>query len=182
MKYGTWGGTLMAAALLLGAGVVSAADKTAAGGPTTDNDLAARVRHEILMYPHYTIWDDISFQVTKGTVELAGEVSQPYKKSDIAKIVRSVPGVSEVKDGVEVLPLSIQDDQLRMRVARAIYGDGNFIRYANQAHPPIHIIVENGRVRLEGVVANRLDKNLAGLRASTAGMSFGPVVNNLQVE
>ncbi|MGD0871422.1 MAG: BON domain-containing protein [Bryobacteraceae bacterium] len=179
MKSGMWERSLMAAALLVCAGV---ADKTAAGTPATDNDLAAKVRHEILMYPRYTIWDNVTFRVADGTVELNGDVSQPYKKSDIEKIVRNLPGVANVKDAIEVLPLSTQDDRLRMLVARAIYGNANFTRYAMQAAPPIHIIVENGHVRLEGVVANQFDKDLAGVRASAAGMSFGPVVNNLQVE
>jgi len=182
MKHGMWRRSLMAAALLVCAGVAAAADKPAAGTPATDNDLAAKVRHEILMYPRYTVWDDITFRVAGGAVELTGDVSQPYKKSDIDKIVRNLPGVTSIKDGIEVLPASFQDDRLRALVARAIYGDANFTRYAMQPLPPIHIIVENGHVRLEGVVANQFDKDLAGLRAGGAGMSFGPVVNNLQVE
>jgi hyperosmotically inducible protein len=176
-----WERSLMAAALLVCAGVAGAAEKSA-GLPAADNDLAAKVRHEILMYPRYSIWDDITFRVADGTVELTGEVSQPYKKSDLEKIVRNLPGVTNVKDGIEVLPLSPQDDRLRALVARAIYGNANFTRYAMQPLPPIHIIVENGHVRLEGVVANKFDKDLAALRAGSAGMSFGPIVNNLQVE
>jgi hyperosmotically inducible protein len=172
----------MAAALLVCAGAAGAADKPAAGMPSADNDLAAKVRHEILIYSRYSIWDDVTFRVTDGTVELYGDVSQPYKKSDIEKIVRTLPGVANVKDAIVVLPLSTQDDRLRMQVARAIYGNANFTRYAMQPLPPIHIIVGNGHVRLEGVVASKFDKDLAGVRASSAGLSFGPVVNNLQVE
>ena len=182
MQFAMWERTLMAAALLVCAGVAGAADKTAPGIPATDNDLAARVRHEILMYPRYSIWDDVTFRVAGGTVELSGDVSQPYKKSDIEKIVRNLPGVTNVKDAIVVLPLSPQDDRLRALVARAIYGNANFTRYAIEPLPPIHIIVENGHVRLEGVVANEFDKDLAGVRAGSAGLSFGPVVNNLQVE
>jgi len=182
MKSGMWERSLIAAALLTFAGVAGAAAQPLGGTPSADNDLAAKVRHEIAMYPRYTIWDDINFRVADGAVELNGDVSQPYKKSDIEKIVRQIPGVVNVKDSIEVLPLSRMDDQLRTRVAQAIYGDGNFTRYAMQAVPPIHIIVDNGHVRLEGVVANQFDKDLAGMRAGTAGMSFGPVVNNLHVE
>jgi hyperosmotically inducible protein len=172
----------MIAVLLVCTGAAAAADRAPAGTPATDNNLAAKVRHEILMYPRYTIWDDVTFQVANGNIELSGDVSQPYKKADIEKIVRNLPGVVSVKDNIEVLPLSPQDDLLRARVARAIYGDANFTRYAMQALPPIHIIVENGHVRLEGLVATDFDKELAGIRASGAGLSFGPVVNNLQVE
>jgi hyperosmotically inducible periplasmic protein len=182
MKSATWGRSLMALALLFSAGVAGAADRKAASIPTNDNDLAAKVRHEIAMYPKYSIWDDITFHVDNGSIVLSGDVSQPYKKSDIERIVRQVPGVNAVTDNVSVLPLSNMDDRLRMQVARAIYGNPNFTRYAIQSVPPIHIIVENGHVRLEGVVANQFDKNLAGMRASSAGMSFGKVINNLQVE
>ena len=182
MKSAMWGKSLMAATLLVCAGVAGAADKTGPGTPAADNELAAKVRHGILMYSRYSIWDDVTFRVADGTVELSGAVSQPYKKSDIEKIVRNVPGVTSVKDAIEVLPLSPQDDRLRALVARAIYGNANFTRYAMQPLPSIHIIVENGHVRLEGMVANKFDKDLAGLRAGSAGLSFGPVVNNLQVE
>ena len=51
-----------------------------------------------------------------------------------------------------------------------------------QAQPPIHILVDNGHVTLTGVVATESDKQLAGLRAASAGMSFGSITNNLQVE
>lgn len=182
MKSGIWERTLMAAALLLCAGAAGAADRPAAGVPANDNELAAKVRHEILAYPRYSIWDDVTFRVTDGTVDLNGDVSQPYKKSDIEKIIRNLPGVTNVKNSIAVLPLSPQDDRLRVQVARAIYGNANFTRYATEPLPPIHIIVENGHVRLEGVVASKFDKNLAGVRAGSAGLSFGPVVNNLQVE
>lgn len=182
MKSGIWERTLMAAALLLCAVAAGAADRPAAGVPANDNELAAKVRHEILTYPRYSIWDDVTFRVTDGTVDLNGDVSQPYKKSDIEKIIRSLPGVSNVKNSIAVLPLSPQDDRLRVQVARAIYGNANFTRYAVEPLPPIHIIVENGHVRLEGVVASKFDKDLAGVRAGSAGLSFGPVVNNLQVE
>ncbi len=83
---------------------------------------------------------------------------------------------------LEVLPLSPMDDRLRLQVARAIYRDPTLSRYAIQAIPPIHIIVDNGHVTLEGVVNNAMEKQVAGLRASAAGLSFGPVVNNLKVE
>ena len=74
------------------------------------------------------------------------------------------------------------DDQLRVQVARSIFRDPVLSRYAMQAVPPIHIIVENGHVTLEGVVSTEMEKNIAGLRASGAGLSFGPVVNHLRVE
>jgi hyperosmotically inducible protein len=140
------------------------------------------VRHEILVYPHYTLWDNINYRVDQGNVQLTGAVTQPYKKSDLTKIVQKIPGVTSVTNQLEVLPLSPMDDRLRRQVASAIFRDPSLSRYAIQAVPPIHIIVDNGHVTLEGVVNSPLEKEVAGMRASSAGLSFGPVVNNLRVE
>lgn len=148
----------------------------------TDPQLADKVTHEIRMYSWYSIWDNINIRVTNGNVDLMGQVSQPYKKSDLQRIVDRVPGVKSVANDLEVLPLSRMDDQLRMQVARAIYRDTVLSRYAIQPVPPIHIIVDNGHVTLEGIVNSEMEKNVAGIRASGAGLSFGPVVNNLRVE
>jgi len=148
----------------------------------TDSELAAKVAHEVRMYSRYSIWDNISVRVHNGNVDLLGQVSQPYKKADLQRIVDQLPGVHTVSNGLQVLPLSPNDDRLRIQVARAIYRDSVLSRYALQAVPPIHVIVDNGRVTLEGVVNTEMEKNVAGIRASGAGLSFGQVVNNLRVE
>jgi len=176
MKYRVPGVLLMAAGLVLSAGSAIAA------GNVNDADLAGKVRHELVMYPRYTIWDEVNFRVCDGNVELMGAVSQPIKKTEIEKLVRAIPGVTNVSDGLRVLPLSEFDSRLRIEVARAIYGDPSFRQYAIMATPPVHIIVENGHVTLTGVVATGFEKSVAGIRAAGAGLSFGPVVNNLQVE
>jgi hyperosmotically inducible protein len=155
---------------------------TGPAGPLTDADIAAKAAHEIRMYSRYTIWDNLSVRVVGGNLELLGQVSQPYKKADLQRIVQRVPGVTSVTNEVEVLPLSFNDDNLRLRIARAIYREPALSRYAIQPVPPIHIIVKNGHVTLEGVVNNELEKNVAAMRASSAGLSFGPVQNNLRVE
>jgi hyperosmotically inducible protein len=175
-------GRFLAAALLVGAGVMGAATRDSGAVPGSDADLANRVRHEIVMYPYYSIWDDISFRVSNGQVELMGAVNQPFKKADVQRLVQHVPGVTAVTNDMKVLPLSTFDDRLRLRVARAIYRDPVLSRYALQSVGPIHIIVDNGRVTLTGVVATQMEKNVAGIRASGAGLSFGAVTNNLQVE
>ena len=180
MKPGILARTLMAAAMLTGIGM--AADKNQAPALQGDAAVAQRVRHEVLMYPYYTIWDDVSFRVSNGQVDLFGAVSEPYKKSDIEKIVKHIPGVASVADGIKVLPLSDFDNRLRLQVARAIYGDPAMFQYRNQPLPSIHIIVDNGHVTLTGVVATDMEKQIAGMRANGAGLSFGTVVNNLQVE
>jgi len=147
----TFLGRFLMAALLV-AGVAAASDKNSANVPQSDSEIAKHVRHEVLMYPYYSIWDDVSFRVQNGQVELFGAVSQPFKKADIDRVVRNVPGVTSVTDGLKVLPLSPNDDRLRLQVARAIYGYPGFSRYAIQSLPPIHIIVDNGHVTLTGVV------------------------------
>jgi hyperosmotically inducible periplasmic protein len=182
MKSSMLGRFKMIAALLVGAGLASAGTAPQAVAPQSDEALARQVRHEIVMYSHYTIWDNINLRVNNGSVELTGAVSQPYKKSDLGKIVQKVRGVQSVTNQLEVLPLSPMDDRLRLQVARAIFRDPSLSRYAIQAVPPIHIIVDNGHVTLEGVVNNSMEKQIAGLRASSAGLSFGPVINNLRVE
>jgi hyperosmotically inducible protein len=179
MKRGILGTFLMAAALVA---VASAAGKDNPGAPRTDADVAKAVRHEILMYPRYTLWDNVSFRVENGSVELLGEVNQPYKKSDLQKIIQHVPGVSSVTNELKVLPLSSFDDRLRLQVARAIYNDPTLSRYAMGAVPSIHIIVDNGHVTLTGQVNSAMEKQIAGMRASGAGLGFGAVVNNITVE
>ena len=180
MKTRMLGQLLMVGTLLLGAGVAGATNIPNA--PRSDEAVAKQVRHEILMYPYYGIWDNINYRVADGSVELTGAVTQPYKKADLGRIVQKIRGVTSVTNALEVLPLSPMDDRLRWQVARAIYSDPSLSRYAIQAIPPIHIIVDNGHVTLEGVVNNDLEKQVAGVRAASAGLSFGPVINNLRVE
>ena len=108
-------------------------------------------------------------------------MSLPFKKADLGRIAQRISGVRSVTNQIEVLPTSFFDDRIRLAVARAIYRDPVLSRYAIQAVPPIHIIVDNGHVTLEGVVNSPMEKNVAGIRASQ-GLSFGQVTNNLQVE
>ena len=179
MKIRTLWQFLMAAVLT--GGMAQAAHKTIPVEPGSDADIAQRVRHELLTYPRYTLWDDLSYRVSNGQVELSGAVTQPYKKSDIEHIVKAIPGVTGISDNIEVLPLSPMDDRLRLQVARAIFRDPSLSRYSMGAIPSIHIIVDNGRVTLAGVVMNSMDKEIAGMRANQS-LSLGQVVNNLQVE
>lgn len=168
-------------ALLASAGL---ARTTSAPGapPAGDEAVAGSINHEILTYPHYGIWDYVEFQVSGGRVLLRGAVTEPYKKSDLLRLVAQTPGVAGVTDQLQVLPLSNMDYRLRAQVTRAIYSDATLSRYAVQSIPPIHVIVDNGHVTLQGVVNNELEKQIAGLRAAGAGLSFGPIVNNLRVE
>lgn len=173
---------------LLASVLVAAGLSLPAGASTTgtansgDAELAAKLGHEIRMYPRYSIWDNVAFRVHEGDVELQGEVSQPFKKNDIERVAQRTPGVRSVTNNLRVLPTSFFDDRLRLQVARAIYRDPVLSRYAMQPLPPIHIIVDNGHITLEGVVNNQMESTVAAIRAQGVGQSFGPVVNNLRVE
>jgi hyperosmotically inducible protein len=142
--------------------------------------LAKEVRHQLVMLPWYSVFDNLAFRVDGDKVTLMGEVTRPTLKSDAEAVVKSIEGVSSVKNDIEVLPLSPMDDQLRRAVFRAIYGEAGLNRYAIQAIPSIHIIVKNGNVTLEGVVDSEMDKNLANLRANQVPNVFS-VKNNLVV-
>jgi hyperosmotically inducible protein len=179
MKSKLLGQALIAGALL--AGSVFGADKTNPNLPRTDADISKSIQHNLLTYPYYSIWDDLSYKVQNGRVSLYGAVTQPVKKSDIQNIVAKLPGVESVQDNIEVLPLSDNDNLLRRQIAASIYRFPSLSRYGMGTHPSIHIIVDNGHVTLTGIVDTQADKDVAGLRASAAGLSFGPIVNNLQV-
>jgi hyperosmotically inducible protein len=109
------------------------------------------------MLPYYGVFDVLGFRVEGYTVILTGAVTRPTLKSDAERVVKSIEGVENVRNEIEVLPLSPNDDRVRQAVYRAIYGFPSLNRYAMQAVPSIHIIVKNGAVTLEGVAANEAE-------------------------
>ena len=139
------------------------------------------VRHELVMLPYYSVFDNLAFRVDGGTVMLMGQVTRPTLKSDAENVVKRIEGVERVQNQIEVLPLSPNDDRIRMAVYRTIYSEPALNRYVHQAVPPIHIIVKNGNVALEGVVANQTDRNLAEIRAKSVPGVFS-VEDHLQTE
>src|SRR5947209_11997085 len=144
-------------------------------------DLTKEVRHELVMLPYYGLFDNLAYRVDGSTVTLFGQVTRPTLKSDAENVVKHIEGVDRVVNNIEVLPLSSMDDRIRMAEYRAIYGFGPLQRYAMGALPPIHIIVKNGHVTLEGVVANKGDYNMANIRANGVPGVFS-VTNDLRVE
>jgi hyperosmotically inducible periplasmic protein len=151
-------------------------------GAAGESRIAQEVRHQLVMLPYYGVFDDLAFRVDGSTVTLLGAVTRPTLKSDAENVVKRVEGVTQVVNNIEVLPLSPMDDQTRRAEYRAIYGDPALsTRYGYRALPSIHIIVKNGNVTLEGVVANEADKNLVNIRANGVPNVFA-VKNDLQVE
>ncbi|HVJ05699.1 MAG TPA: BON domain-containing protein [Candidatus Saccharimonadales bacterium] len=149
--------------------------------PANDEDRIAReVRHELVMQPYYTLWDWLAFRVNGNTVELLGDVNSIGLKSDAVNTVKHIEGVEKVIDHINQLPPSPMDDRIRRETAHAIFNFGSLSRYSWSAVPSIHIVVNSGRVRLEGVVDNQQDKDMAGLRANGVTGVF-QVTNNLRV-
>lgn len=167
---------------LLGAalGVALAAQVAAAAPDRKDLQIFNDVSNAVTRYPQFTVFDDISANVHEGVVTLSGKVTMPYKRDDIARRVAKVDGVATVRNDIAVLPVSQFDDQLRYRIARAIYGNSSFWNYAAMANPPIHIVVDGGRVTLTGVVTSDVERMLARSLATQFG-AFS-VTNNLKTE
>ncbi len=138
------------------------------------------VRHELVMLPYVTVFDNLAYKVEGYKVTLMGQVTRPTVKSDAEKAVKSVEGVEQVDNQIEVLPVSTMDDELRLRLYRAIYGYASLQKYDVGVNRPIRIVVKNGHVTLEGVVDNETDKNIANIRANGVSGVFS-VVNNLRV-
>ena len=143
--------------------------------------MAKEVRHELVMLPYYNVFDNLAYRVDAEKVTLYGQVTQPSLKSDAENAVKGIEGVAIVDNQIEVLPLSPADDKIRMAVYQAIYLRGPLQRYRLNAVLPIHIIVNNGHITLEGVVANEGDKRLAGIAANSVSGAF-TLKNNLEVE
>jgi hyperosmotically inducible periplasmic protein len=166
---------------LMVAGVVLAVPLTVMGAGRDKGDVTERVRHELVMLPYYSIFDNLAYRVDGTNVTLYGQVARPTLKSDAENVVKRIEGVTHVTNNIEVLPLSPFDSRIRFAEYRAIYGYGPLQRYALGSLPPIHIIVKNGHVTLQGVVANEMDKNLANIRANQVPGVFS-VTNDLRVE
>jgi hyperosmotically inducible periplasmic protein len=175
---------VLAGSLILAAGFAAKKDHNDAfvTGAPDESHIAREVRHQLVMLPYYGVFDDLAFRLEGTTVTLLGAVTRPVLKSDAENVVKRVEGVTQVINEIKVLPPSPMDDQIRRAAYRAIYGDPALsTRYAFQAVPSIHIIVENGHVTLEGVVSNEMDKNICGLRANSVPNVFS-VTNDLRVQ
>ncbi len=162
---------------ILAAAALSAQAPSERGRERIERD----VRHELVMLPFYSVFDNLSFRVDGYDVTLMGQVTRPTLKSDSERLVKKIEGVEKVDNKIEVLPVSPNDDRLRRALYRSIYGHTALNRYALMAVPSIHIIVKNGNVTLEGVAATEMDRNIAMVQANSVAGVF-KVVNNLAVE
>jgi hyperosmotically inducible periplasmic protein len=161
--------------------ILGAAATLVVGAPKQPKSIEREVRHELITLPYYGLFDNLAYRVDGGTVTLFGQVSRPTLKSDAEARVKEIEGVERVVNEIEVLPLSPNDDRIRRAVYNAIFSKDPLQRYALGAVPPIHIIVKNGNVVLEGVVSNEGDKNIAGIAANGVSGVFS-VTNHLTID
>ena len=159
------GATTTALVLTANLAVAQSAD----GVDRKDFQIFKDVATSVERYTRFTIFDDVNVGVNDGVVTLTGKVTMPYKSTDIEKRVAKVDGVRSVRNEITVLPVSQFDDELRYRISRSIYNNSNFWNYAIMPNPPIHIVVENGRVTLTGVVQSNVDRMLARSLATQFG-------------
>ena len=169
--------------VLTGVSTVAISAQTMMNDATTieKTKTARQVRKEILSLPYYDVFDAIGYKLEGSTVTLEGFVVRPYTKSEAESAVADVDGIQKVVNNIEVLPLSPSDDRIRVRIYRSIADQGGLYRYLLGTNPAIRIIVNNGRVRLEGYVGSEGDKTLAGIAAKEIFGVF-EVKNNLQLE
>ena len=154
---------------------------TSSANQRIEQRLSGEVRHELNMIPEFTIFDNLAYRVDGRTVTLFGQVRDAIVKDSAEARVKHLEGVERVDNQIEILPASFNDDRIRRQVARAVFNDPRLFNYGIQSVPPIHIIVKNGHVNLEGVVRTQTDKDDAFIRANGVSGVFS-VENNLQVE
>ena len=151
-------------------------------GPLRMQDRVSReVFHELVTLPQFTIFDNLQYKVDGNKVTLMGQVRNAILKDSAEKRVKGIEGVDSVNNQIEILPASGNDDRIRREVARALFNDERLFRYSMGSVPPIHIIVKNGHVTLQGVVNSDADKNEANIRANGVPGVFS-VDNRLEVQ
>ncbi|MDQ3820358.1 MAG: BON domain-containing protein [Acidobacteriota bacterium] len=171
----------LVAVFVIAATVTIAAPAASNEGEVSEQQVSQKVRHELVTLPYYGVFDNLAYKVEGNTVTLYGQVVRPSTREDAARRVARISGVERVINNIEVLPLSSFDDSVRVQTYRAIFNAGGLYRYALGANPSIHIVVRNGNVTLEGVVANDADRQLAYMAANSVPGVFS-VTNNLRSE
>jgi hyperosmotically inducible protein len=142
-------------------GVSAVEDRLDIARGESDQKVAEEVAKAVNRYPYFSIYDDVNLAIDNGAITLNGRVTMPYKSEEIATRVSKVLGVQSVDNRIETLPVNIGDQRLRAALLYRIYGDSMFREYASRVNPPIHIVVERGRVALTGAVRSEVEKRKA---------------------
>lgn len=159
------------------------------GTPRAEAEARARaglireVRRDLATLPYYDVFDWLQFEVQPdSTVVLSGETIRPSLKRDAEARLRDIEGIAQVVNNIEVLPLSPNDDRIRLAVYRTLFNSNSpLYRYSLGAVPSIRIIVRNGRVTLKGLVGSEFDRNYANIQTRGVPGIF-EVANELQAE
>jgi hyperosmotically inducible protein len=171
----------LAAMIAIATSAAVAAPRATDQNATGDQQVSSQVLHQLRKLPYTGIFDNLAYKVEGSTVTLYGQVMQPVTRKDAETVVKRIAGVSQVVNNIEVLPLSSFDNGIRRGIYRELVRTGSLFRYTRGTHPSLRIIVRGGHVALEGVVANKTDKQLAYLAASRVPGVFS-VQNNIRAE
>lgn len=147
---------------------------------SADALIEKRVTKELRKLPYYGVFDHISFEVNDGTVTLYGKVLNGINRKNAESYVEDIEGVTGVINKIELLPPSSLDDSIRRRTVRAFLSGGSIYRYLQEPNPSVRIVVERGRLTLEGFVNNEGDLRLANILARGVSGTF-EVTSNLMV-
>lgn len=172
----------IAATLAIATSAAVAAPAATSGQQGLDQQqIMKKVRKELVTLPYYGVFDNLAYKVEGSTVTLYGQVVRPSTRKDAERRVAKIAGVQQVVNNIEVLPLSPSDDSIRVRTYRTVFRSNGLYRYAMGANPSLHIVVNRGHVTLEGVVGNKMDKQLAFFAANSVPGVFS-VTNNLRTD
>ncbi len=161
--------------------VIAVEDELEIAFGESDEKVAKEVAKKIRNYVFFTVYDDVNLAVEAGHVLLKGRVTMPYKATNIEERVSKVLGVQSVTNELQTLPTSIYDARLRVSLTNRIYGDPLFREYAFRVNPPIHIVVEGGRVVLTGAVRSNVEK-IKAERIARSTFGVFSVENRLQTD
>lgn len=146
---------------------------------TSERSIETQIFKKILSLPDYGVFDHISFTFNDGTVVLAGKVNSLGTRDRAASVVKRIAGVKNVVNNIEQLPASPYDSRIRRQALRTFTSRGP-AGYFYEVNPDVRIIVENGRMTLEGFVSSKGDRNLLNILANGIPGVF-QVTNNLVV-
>jgi hyperosmotically inducible protein len=151
---------LMAAAFVMLAGTAANAQSFVGGRrPANQQSVEEQIFHEILMLPNYGLFDHITYQVNGSTVILGGSTYSLGTRKEAERVVKRIPGVDSVVNNIEDLPPSPFDDRIRQQLVNQFSRTGGIYRYLQGVNPPVRLVVNRGRIALEGYVDNRSDAN-----------------------
>ncbi|HEX9959362.1 MAG TPA: BON domain-containing protein, partial [Pyrinomonadaceae bacterium] len=156
---------LILAVAIFGLSAISVNAQKYSDTKNSTRTLEQRVFKQLIKLPHYGVFDNIKYELRGSTVILSGKVADPRNKKDAEDVVEDLNGVQRVINNIEILPPSGFDNSIRRRILRT-YSDSGLYRYLQEPRPSVRIIVDGGRVELEGYVINRGDYNLMNILAN----------------